>query len=365
MTKIGIIGAGQLGQMLGYAAKAIDAECIFLDPNKNSPAKSAGKVLNYAFNDIEGIKKLSSMVDIITYEFENVPVEAINTLDTKFVFPGSKALEIAQDRLKEKKLFESLGIPVAKYKEINSLSDLKNTSSEIGYPFILKTRHFGYDGKGQIIINTQADIMDAWSQVEGHQLIAEKMIKFDYEVSAIGARNISGDTASYSLTQNSHKQGILRTSITAIDNQKITEKAYKFHNKLLTKLNYVGVLALELFVVEGELLANEFAPRVHNSGHWTIEGANSSQFENHLRAILDLKLGDTSNRGFIGMENLIGFIPNSLIDLNPNKYFVHDYGKSARPGRKLGHVTVVADTQKERLQRLQKIQAILEDKNIN
>lgn len=365
MTKIGIIGAGQLGQMLGYAAKAIDAECIFLDPNKNSPAKSAGKVLNYAFNDIEGIKKLSSMVDIITYEFENVPVEAIDTLSTNFVFPGSKALEVAQDRLKEKKLFESLGIPVAKYKEINSLDDLNQTSLEIGYPFILKTRRFGYDGKGQVVINDQTDIKNAWSKLEKHQLIAEQMIKFDYEVSAIGARNISGDTASYSLTQNSHKQGILRTSMTSIDNQKVTEEAYKFHNKLLNELNYVGVLALELFVVGGELLANEFAPRVHNSGHWTIEGANSSQFENHLRAILDLKLGDTSNRGFAGMENLIGCIPDNLKDLNPNEYFIHDYGKSARPGRKLGHVNVVAATQEERLQRLHKIQKIIEDENLN
>ncbi|MFQ3362473.1 MAG: 5-(carboxyamino)imidazole ribonucleotide synthase [Woeseiaceae bacterium] len=365
MTKIGIIGAGQLGQMLGYAAKKLNIECIFLDPNLNSPAKSAGEVLNYEFSDLEGIKKLSSMVDVITYEFENVPVEAIDALGSKFVFPGARALEIAQDRLKEKKLFESLGIPVAKYKVINSFDDLQNTASEINYPFILKTRRFGYDGKGQITINSPNDIAIAWSQLKDHQLIAEQMIMFDYEVSAIGARNISGNIASYPLTQNKHKEGILRTSITKNDNQKLVDDAYKFHTKILTELDYVGVLALELFVVKGKLIANEFAPRVHNSGHWTIEGAHSSQFENHLRAILDLKLGDTSNLGFVGMENLIGAIPNGLKSLNPKEYFVHDYGKAPRPKRKLGHVTVIATTQEERLEKLQKIRVILENKDLN
>jgi 5-(carboxyamino)imidazole ribonucleotide synthase len=364
MTKIGVIGAGQLGQMLGYAAKKLNAECIFLDPNVNSPAKSAGEVLNYEFSDLEGIKELSSMVDVITYEFENVPVKAIDTLDRKFVFPGARALEIAQDRLKEKKLFESLDIPVAEYKVINSLSDLQNTGSELNYPFILKTRRFGYDGKGQITINSFNDIENAWSQLKDHQLIAEQMIIFDYEVSAIGARNISGEIASYPLSQNRHKEGILRTSISTNNNQKLTDEAYIFHKKILTELNYVGVLALELFVIKGKLVANEFAPRVHNSGHWTIEGAHSSQFENHLRAILDISLGDTSSLGFVGMENLIGTIPSDLKTLNPKEYFMHDYGKAPRPKRKLGHITVVAATENERLEKLQKIHEILEKNNI-
>lgn len=359
MKKIGIIGAGQLGQMLGIGAKNIGAECIFLDPNPNSPAASIGSILHYDFDDLAGIKKLCSMVDVITYEFENVPVIAINKLDKDFVHPNSKSLEIAQDRLKEKRLFESLNIPIAKYKEINSLNNLNDAGSEIGYPFILKTRRFGYDGKGQIVINSKHDTHDAWSKLKDHKLIAEQMILFDYEVSAIGARNISGDIANYPVTQNTHKHGILRTSITTDKNNTITKKAYELHSKLIKKLDYVGILALELFVVGDNIIANEFAPRVHNSGHWTIEGAATSQFENHLRAILDLKLGDTSFTKYTGMENLISNIPDDLMNLNPKEYFIHQYGKTAREGRKLGHVTVTAATEEGRLEKLKKVQKII------
>ena len=361
MKKIGIIGAGQLGQMLGYAAKNINSECIYLDPNPNSPAASVGKILQYDFDDLAGINKLCSMVDVITYEFENVPVNAINTLDAKFVHPNSRSLETAQDRLKEKHLFESLDIPIAKYKEINSLSDLNDAGYEIDYPFILKTRRFGYDGKGQIVIKSKEDINDAWLQLKDHQLIAEQMIIFDYEISAIGARNVSGDIANYPITQNTHKNGILRTSITNDQNNVITRKAYKLHSKLIKKLDYVGILALELFVVGDNLIAKEFAPRVHNSGHWTIEGTTTSQFEKHLRAILDLDLGDTTFIKYTGMENLIGSIPNDLTDLNSNEYFVHQYGKTAREGRKLGHVTVTAPSEQERLEKLRTLQMIIKN----
>ena len=359
--KIGIIGAGQLGQMLGYAAKSLNLECIFLDPNKNSPACDVGEVLHYQFDDLDGIKQLFSLTDIITYEFENVPVKSIKMLDSNYVYPGTMALEIAQDRLQEKKLFELLRIPIAEYKEINSHSDLLHAAFQLGYPFILKTRRFGYDGKGQILLEKKDDIDNAWTGMKDQLLIAEKKVEFDYEISAIGARNISGETAFYPLTKNTHKNGILRTSETSLENQSITKKAFNFHSKLMAKLNYVGVLALELFIKGNKVIANEFAPRVHNSGHWTIEGSKTSQFENHLRAILNLKLGDTSSEEYVAMENLIGSIPSEIRQLNKD-FFVHDYGKQERPNRKLGHISVIGKTQTERESKLKIIQKILSNK---
>jgi len=362
--KIGIIGAGQLGQMLGYAAKSLNLECIFLDPNKNSPARDVGEVLHYGFDDLGGIEHLFSLTDIITYEFENVPVKSIKILDPNYVYPGTMALEIAQDRLKEKELFELLKIPVAEYKEINSHSDLMHAASQLGYPFILKTRRFGYDGKGQVLLEKGDDIDNVWAEMKDKPLIAEKKVNFDYEISAIGVRNISGETAFYPLTRNTHKNGILRTSETSIENQSITKKAFNFHSKLMSKLNYVGVLALELFIKEDKVIANEFAPRVHNSGHWTIEGSKTSQFENHLRAILNLKLGDTFSKEYVAMENLIGSIPSEIRQLN-NDFFIHDYGKKERSNRKLGHISVIGKTQIERESKLEIIQEILYNKTTN
>jgi len=356
--KIGIIGAGQLGQMLGYAAKSLNLECIFLDPSENSPACDVGEVLHYKFDDLDGIKQLFSLTDVITYEFENVPVRSIKILDPNYVYPGTMALEIAQDRLKEKKLFELLGIPIAKYKEINSHSDLLHAASQLDYPFILKTRRLGYDGKGQILIEKEDDIDNAWIKMQDQLLIAEKKVNFDYEISAIGARNVSGETVFYPLTQNTHKNGILRTSRTSLENPSITKKAFSFHSKLMSKLDYVGVLALELFIKGNKVIANEFAPRVHNSGHWTIEGSKTSQFENHLRAILNLKLGNTSSKEYVAMENLIGSIPSKIKQLNKD-FFIHDYGKKERPDRKLGHVSVIGKTQTEREKKLKVIQEIL------
>jgi len=362
--KIGIIGAGQLGQMLGYAAKSLNFECIFLDPNKNSPARDVGEVLHYEFEDLRGIEHLFSLTDIITYEFENVPVKSIKILDPNYVYPGTMALEIAQDRLKEKELFELLKIPVARYKKIASHSDLMLAASQLGYPFILKTRRFGYDGKGQILLEKEGDIDNAWTEMKDKSLIAEKKVNFDYEISAIGVRNVSGKTAFYPLTKNAHKNGILRTSKTTLETQSITKKAFNFQSKLMSKLNYVGVLALELFVKEDEVIANEFAPRVHNSGHWTIEGSKTSQFENHIRAILNLKLGDTLSKEYVAMENLIGSIPSEIRQLS-NDFFIHDYGKQERPNRKLGHISVIGKTQKERESKLKIIQKILSNKTTN
>ena len=355
---IGVIGAGQLGMMLGESAKELGCDCIFLDPNKNSPAKKIGEVLNYEFNDLEAIKKLSSQCDVITYEFENVPVKSINFIDPRKVYPPSNALETTQDRLKEKHLFDSLEIPVAKYSKVDSFSDLLDATDSLGYQFLIKTRSFGYDGKGQFLIKDESDIQKAWDQLGNQPLIAEKKIKFDREISIIGARSLSGEIALYPLTKNNHVNGILRTSRSTDENAIVTKQAHDYLSCLLKKLNYVGVLALELFVKDDKGIANEYAPRVHNSGHWTIEGTETSQFENHLRAIMDMRLGDTSVNGFAGMENLIGCIPAEIKGLS-GEFFFHDYGKEERQGRKLGHVSIVTPKEEDREIKLKEIQRII------
>lgn len=360
MITIGIIGAGQLGQMLGHAGRALGLECIFLDPGDNPPAQDTGTVIRCAFDDIDGLRELAARVDVITYEFENVPVDAVEAIaDLTNIYPPPAALQFAQDRLIEKRLFKSLDIPVAAFKAVDSEVDLKNAADEIGLPLVLKTRRLGYDGKGQIIIRDHNALAEAWQALGASALIAEEMIDFEYEVSAIGARNVNGDIASYPLTENRHRDGILRTSRAPAGNPEITGLAQAYHAKLAAKLDYVGVLALELFVMGNKLIANEFAPRVHNSGHWTIEGTATSQFENHLRAITAMPLGDPSAIAFVAMENLIGTLPAGLQPLRDAGYCVHEYGKAPRPGRKLGHITLLAGDAESRERKLQALQEIL------
>jgi 5-(carboxyamino)imidazole ribonucleotide synthase len=356
--RVGIIGAGQLGQMLGLAGKHLDLEFTFLDPAPEPPASIAGTVISLPFDSDEGLEQLASNVDVLTYEFENVPVDAIEKVaDRVTVYPPPEALEHAQDRLHEKRLFESLGIPVAAYAAVDSEEDLREAAASIGLPLVLKTRRLGYDGKGQEIVNNQSDIASAYEALGGNALIAEQWVAFDREVSAIGARNVDGELAIYPITENWHSDGILRTSRAPDEAKHIAELATQYLTALLDRLNYVGVLALEFFVLGEQLFANEFAPRVHNSGHWTIEGAVTSQFENHLRAILNMPLGDTSAVAHAGMVNLIGAMPASWSE--GGRRSLHDYGKTPRPGRKLGHITVLADSAGERDEELGKILEIL------
>jgi 5-(carboxyamino)imidazole ribonucleotide synthase len=360
VIRVGIIGAGQLGQMLGQAAQSLDIECIFLDPAEDPPAQSVGTVMRCAFDDSRGIRELASRVDVLTYEFENVPVSAIESIATEIdVFPPPAALHYAQDRLVEKQLFVSLGIPVAAFRKIDSLPDLRGAAEELGLPLVLKTRRLGYDGKGQVVIHSNDELATAWQELGSVALIAEQMIDFDYEVSAIGARNVSGDIVDYPLTENRHDNGILQTSRAPAGNAELTQLAHTYHTKLATELHYVGILAVEFFVVGQQLIANEFAPRVHNSGHWTQDGAITSQFENHLRAILDMPLGDPSVRGFVAMENLIGSLPANMASISEAGFHTHEYGKAARPGRKLGHITLLADSAAEREQRRQQLLEIM------
>ncbi len=345
--KIGIIGAGQLGQMLGFAARDLGMQCIFVDPSPSPPAAACGEVIQAAFDDKAALSTLAENCDVVTYEFENVPVAALKEISDRVpVYPPPEALLHAQDRLAEKRLFTGLDIPLPAFRCVDSMADLEKAVAEIGLPLVLKTRRLGYDGKGQFVIKTAEDVATAWQQLGGAALIAEQWIDFDYEVSAIGARNPSGDVISYPLTQNRHVDGILHTSRAPVENDVLTRRAEKYLQRLLEKLDYVGVLTLELFVTGDQLIANEFAPRVHNSGHWSIEGAQPSQFTAHLLAICDASLATPVMGGYAGMLNLIGAIPEATRKLQTGN--LHDYGKEARPGRKLGHITVITETMAER-----------------
>lgn len=325
------------------AARDLDVECRFIDPSDSPPAADCGEVIQRPFDDSDALAELAATCDVITYEFENVPVEALHLVDDKVaVYPPADALRHSQDRLDEKRLFDQLDIPLPGYRTIDTREDIDSAIDDLSLPLVIKTRRLGYDGKGQFVIRERADIDQAWKSLGGNSLIAEQWINFDYEVSVIGARNVDGEIVIYPLSHNVHEGGILRTSRSPVDAPALADRAETYMRRLLGHLDYVGVLALELFVLDDDLFANEFAPRVHNSGHWTIEGAATSQFENHLRAIMNLPLGSTASTGHAGMVNLIGEIPDAMRALDTG--VLHDYGKAPRPGRKLGHVTVTAES---------------------
>ena len=358
--RIGVIGAGQLGQMLGNAATELGFECRFIDPSESPPAASTGEVIRKPFDDAEALAKLATDCDVITYEFENIPVDALRAIASSVpVYPPPRALAIAQDRLSEKRLFDELDIPLPGYRAVDSLQDLRQAASELDLPIVVKTRRFGYDGKGQAVIRDLQQISDAWDELGSQPLIAEAWVAFDCEVSVIGVRSSLGDVAIWPLTWNEHADGILRRSRSPVDNPGLFERASNYMCRMLEHLDYVGVLTLELFVVNDELLANEFAPRVHNSGHWTIEGADTSQFTNHLLAITGQRPGSTACPAHVGMVNLIGQIPDAAGDFDDSRIRLHDYGKTPRPGRKLGHITIVAESASDRDELLRQISEIV------
>ncbi len=354
--RIGVIGAGQLGRMLGIAARELGIECRFLDPSDSPPAACTGDVIRKAFDDADALSELATSCDVVTYEFENVPVEALHAIaDRVTVYPPPEALRIAQDRLNEKRLFDLLNIPLPGYRAIDSLEQLQAAIAALGLPLVVKTRRFGYDGKGQIVIRDKRHARSAWNELRQHRLIAEAWVAFDFEVSIIGVRDPAGAVATWPLTRNEHVDGILRTSRAPVENPGLYERASDYMHRILQHLDYVGVLALELFVTGDDLLANEIAPRVHNSGHWTIEGAETSQFTNHLLAITGQPIRSTVCPEHAGMINLIGTMPADASDLGDSRAHLHDYDKTPRPGRKLGHITVVAASAKacdERLRQL-------------
>lgn len=363
MTTVGVIGAGQLGLMLGEAGRALGVELVFLDPAVDPPAAAVGEVIRAPFDDAEALEALARRADVVTYEFENVPVAAARRVAARVpVRPPVAALAEAQDRLAEKRLFESLDIPVPAWRSIAADEDVVRAADELGLPLVLKTRRLGYDGKGQLRLERAADVAGAFERLGRQPAIAERKIAFARELSIIGARRRDGTTAVWPLVENRHEGGILRVSKAPVEAPALAAVATGYLDRLLERLEYVGVLALELFEdADGNLLANEFAPRVHNSGHWTIEGARTGQFENHLRAVLDLPLGDTAATGHAAMVNLVGRLPAAAARLESAGFRLHDYGKMARPGRKLGHLTTVAPSAAERDRRLSEALKIIEN----
>ncbi len=353
--KIGLLGGGQLARMIALAGYPLAQNFIILDPSKDAGAVGLGKHLHGAYNDPVLLAELAAQADIVTYEFENVPAAVAQYLtDHTAIYPPAKALEVAQDRLVEKNFFHQLDIPTAQFAPVDSLEDLQRAMKDINYPAILKSRRMGYDGKGQIVLKAAEQLPGAWEAMQSAPSIVEGFVPFQREVSIIAARRPSGEVAFYPLSENNHSNGILRVA-ECCNNDPLQQQAENLVNRLLDSLNYVGIIALELFDVNGQLLANEFAPRVHNSGHWTIEGAETSQFENHLRAILDLPLGSTQTRGFTGMVNFIGNVPKPEQILAIPHAHLHLYDKTSRKGRKVAHATIRSDDTAQYRQSLQEL----------
>ena len=360
---IGILGGGQLGYMLALAGYPLGMHFRFLDPSPEAPVGRIAARVTVPFDDRKALEKFSNGLALVTYEFENVPVESARFLE-KFVpvLPTPVALEAAQDRLVEKQLFQRLGIPTTEYAAPKVGENLEPLLKKLGYPVIIKTRRLGYDGKGQWILRNAEGLAAARAELPKVPLIVEKFVTFTRELSVLAARSRSGEVVIYPLVQNHHRAGILRLSLApAPDVQaEIQRAAEEAARKVLEELQYVGVLAIELFEHQGRLMANEMAPRVHNSGHWTIEGAVTSQFENHLRAVTGLPLGSTSAIGYSAMVNLIGELPDVKDVLEVKNLHLHLYGKSPRPGRKLGHITVRGATLESLRARLRELPPFFE-----
>jgi 5-(carboxyamino)imidazole ribonucleotide synthase len=344
-VRIGVLGGGQLGRMLGLAGESLGFSFVFLDPAGECPAAVAGAHIRAPFDDARALRELASRTDLITYEFENVPVEAVRVLaGLRPVHPSAVSLEAAQDRLNEKALFARLAIPTPRSEAVESATELAGAVERLGLPAVLKTRRLGYDGRGQRVLRSPADLAPAQAALGGRPLLLEEFVPFERELSIVAVRGRSGEVACYPPIENHHRDGILRLSrAPAPDLSPALRAAAEDHaRRLMDALGHVGVLALEMFQSGAGLLANEMAPRVHNTGHWTIEGAATSQFENHLRAIAGLPLGPAEAQGHSAMVNLIGEVPDlSGLEGLPGIH-VHLYGKHPRPGRKLGHVTVCA-----------------------
>lgn len=343
MRKIGIIGAGQLGRMLALSGYPLGLRFTFLDKSAEAPGGQVGDIILGDFDDPAKLAELAAAVDVLTFDVENVPAEPLRAIVRNTSFnPPLDALATAQDRLHEKNLFRELGIATPAFAAVDTLTGLQQAVADIGLPAVLKTRRLGYDGKGQRVLRTPADLEPAFAALGNVPLILEGFVEFEREVSVIAVRATTGETAFYPLAENTHRDGILRYSVAPFSDAALQKQAEQHAHALLRHFDYAGVVTIEFFVKNGVLLANEIAPRVHNSGHWTIEGAVTSQFENHIRAILGLPLGDTSARGHAAMVNFIGAMPavEKVLAL-PGAHY-HDYGKTPRPGRKLGHATLTA-----------------------
>ncbi len=340
--RIGIIGAGQLGRMMALSGIPLGLDFTMYDRSTDVPGAAVARIIAGEFDDHRKLARFARSVDVVTFDWENVPVASVRKIARiRPVWPPPRALEVAQDRLAEKKLFLKLGIRVAPFAAVDSERDLARAIADLGTPGILKTRRLGYDGKGQMRVRRPRDAGEAWTRLAGQPLIYERFVNFSREVSLIAARDRAGAIRNYPLAENTHNDGILAKTLAPFDDVRLQRAAERNHRRLMQAFGYVGVLCVEYFVERGRLVANEMAPRVHNSGHWTIEGAETSQFENHVRAVAGLPLGSTRERGHAVMFNVIGRKPAAKKLLRIPGAHWHDYGKTPRPGRKLGHVTLI------------------------
>lgn len=360
MTAVGIIGGGQLARMLALAGYPLGLTFQTLDPDPGSAASALIHQVVGEYGDGEKLRWLADHCHCLTYEFEHLPVEALRSVARRVpIFPSLEALEAAQDRAEEKALFRELDIPMPRAATVPTLADLDAALTDIGLPAVLKTRRLGYDGRGQRLLQDRRGLATFWRELAGQPLVVEEYVPFERELSIIAVRAKGGETAFYPLVENEHRQGMLHASVPRPEDP-LNQVAQQYTMRLLDALGYVGVLVLELFEVDGRLLANEFAPRVHNSGHWTIEGAETSQFENHLRAILGLPLGSCRPVDHCAMINLIGQLPVASALLAIPGIHLHVYGKDPRPNRKLGHVTVRERDAATLAQRIQDVRALIE-----
>jgi 5-(carboxyamino)imidazole ribonucleotide synthase len=363
-VKIGILGAGQLGRMLALAGYPLDFNFVFLDPAAEACAAPLGEHLRADYVDEAALTELCRRCDLVSYEFENVPQAAAAFVSArKPLFPSQAALETGQDRLSEKRLFESLSIPVPRFMPVDTREQLDAAVALIGLPAVLKTRRMGYDGKGQAVLRSAGDVDGIWPRFGAQtpaNLILEAFVPFEREVSCLAVRGRSGQRAFYPLVENVHRDGILRTARPCLEDP-LQALGEDYALRVMERLDYVGVLAFEFFVASGGLLANEIAPRVHNSGHWSIEGAEVSQFENHLRAISGLPLGSTAVRGACAMVNFIGTAPPLQQAAAIAGVHIHLYGKTPKPQRKIGHATVTASSQRQLESRLRQLQKLIRE----
>jgi 5-(carboxyamino)imidazole ribonucleotide synthase len=364
MTQVTVLGGGQLGRMLGLAGIPLGLSFRFLDPSHDAPAQAVGELVRSGLDDVAAAAKAADGAAVVTYEWEGVPAATAYEAGRSVpIRPAPAALEMSQDRFTEKSAFRARDIATAPFRAVDDRASLEDALAAIGLPAVLKTRRGGYDGKGQAVLRNAGDADAAWAALGGVPLILEGFVPFRRELSILAVRGLDGTVACWPVVENTHELGILRLTRApaAGTDAALQARAEACIRPLLDDLDYVGVACVELFDVEGELLANEIAPRVHNSGHWTIEGAHTSQFENHLRAVLGWPLGSTAARGVSAMVNCIGALPDREAVLAVPGAHLHDYAKAPRRGRKVGHVTICAEDASELEPRLERVQSLVRD----
>jgi 5-(carboxyamino)imidazole ribonucleotide synthase len=358
--RIGILGNGQLARMLALAGKPLGLDFTLYDPNPDGCANLLGEFVQAEFTDLEQLQAFTASVDRVTLENENIPETTLHSIPQEKLFPPAIAVSKSQDRLVEKQFLQQLDIPVAEYYPLESETDLLAALERQQAPLIVKTRKLGYDGRGQVQVSTREQAIAAWRELHHAQLIAEAKLIFEREISLIAVRSHSGEIRCYPITENTHHQGILHTAIVQ-QADPIQDLAEEYGKRVLTELHYVGVLGFEFFQVGDKLLGNEIAPRVHNTGHWSIDGAEISQFENHLRAVLGWPLGSTRAHSPSIMCNIIGRFPDKAELAAIEAAHVHDYQKAAKPLRKIGHVTLCSRDVRVLQDSYQRVHALVRD----